>query len=102
MIRPPPRSTLFPYTTLFRSCLREERDDLRLITLKEYDVHRQMRFVVKISPHPLPNRDHLWVVCNGSHPHCSAHNSPRFIFVNVSKNNARASCLGFVLEQRPS
>src|SRR3712207_7400914 len=22
MIRPPPRSTLFPYTTLFRSCLR--------------------------------------------------------------------------------
>src|SRR5207244_2648451 len=37
------------------TCLREERDDLRLITLKEYDVHRQMRFVVKISPHPLPN-----------------------------------------------
>src|SRR5437870_11172636 len=28
MIRPPPRSTLFPYTTLFRSCLEtnEERD----------------------------------------------------------------------------
>src|SRR5438876_5602866 len=24
MIRPPPRSTLFPYTTLFRSVLREE------------------------------------------------------------------------------
>src|SRR5688572_30958214 len=23
MIRPPPRSTLFPYTTLFRSCARE-------------------------------------------------------------------------------
>src|SRR2546430_16881366 len=38
----------------------------------------------------------FWVVCNGSHPHCSAHNSPRFIFGNVSKKNARASCLGFV------
>src|SRR2546430_5805547 len=25
MIRRPPRSTLFPYTTLFRSCLREAR-----------------------------------------------------------------------------
>src|SRR2546421_1379374 len=25
MIRRPPRSTLFPYTTLFRSCEREER-----------------------------------------------------------------------------
>src|SRR3712207_9403933 len=26
MIRRPPRSTLFPYTTLFRSCLDEEPD----------------------------------------------------------------------------
>src|SRR2546430_10284147 len=29
MIRRPPRSTLFPYTTLFRSRLRERRDDAR-------------------------------------------------------------------------
>src|SRR5258708_16654628 len=29
MIRRPPRSTLFPYTTLFRSHLRAERDDAR-------------------------------------------------------------------------
>src|SRR5260370_7916997 len=29
MIRRPPRSTLFPYTTLFRSCCKE-RDDLKL------------------------------------------------------------------------
>src|SRR5947207_10333413 len=27
MIRQPPRSTLFPYTTLFRSSLRSARDD---------------------------------------------------------------------------
>src|SRR5258708_26031020 len=26
MIRRPPRSTLFPYTTLFRSCVRHHRD----------------------------------------------------------------------------
>src|SRR2546430_13529356 len=26
MIRPPPRSTLFPYPTLFRSCVDRERD----------------------------------------------------------------------------
>src|SRR5256885_11557334 len=29
MIRRPPRSTLFPYTTLFRSLARAERDDCR-------------------------------------------------------------------------
>src|SRR2546430_16525427 len=31
MIRRPPRSTLFPYTTLFRSVVRAERDPLALI-----------------------------------------------------------------------
>src|SRR5689334_15471080 len=31
MIRPPPRSTLFPYTTLFRSGLRAVGDSLRTI-----------------------------------------------------------------------
>src|SRR5438094_7871200 len=30
MIRRPPRSTLFPYTTLFRSWVDEQRDKLRL------------------------------------------------------------------------
>src|SRR5438309_5315464 len=29
MIRRPPRSTLFPYTTLFRSCIGEERSFIR-------------------------------------------------------------------------
>src|SRR2546430_13539361 len=31
MIRRPPRSTLFPYTTLFRSELKKLRPDLRII-----------------------------------------------------------------------
>src|SRR3712207_8002078 len=31
MIRRPPRSTLFPYTTLFRSCLQLPRNDIRMV-----------------------------------------------------------------------
>src|SRR3712207_8538684 len=33
MIRRPPRSTLFPYTTLFRSFLRSHQGEFRLIRL---------------------------------------------------------------------
>src|SRR5436190_12972499 len=29
MLRPPPRSTLFPYTTLFRSGLQRQKEDLQ-------------------------------------------------------------------------
>src|SRR2546429_7221664 len=32
MIRRPPRSTLFPYTTLFRSVVEDQPDNLKLIT----------------------------------------------------------------------
>src|SRR2546422_9854658 len=42
MIRRPPRSTLFPYTTLFRSVLRRElaeRADKNLPTLLQYRTH---------------------------------------------------------------
>src|SRR3712207_9494445 len=31
MIRRPPRSTLFPYTTLFRSCAHVQRPQLRIV-----------------------------------------------------------------------
>src|SRR5256885_10094270 len=34
MIRRPPRSTLFPYTTLFRSTIQPDRERLRLIILE--------------------------------------------------------------------
>src|SRR4030065_1719990 len=34
MIRRPPRSTLFPYTTLFRSCTRKSDED-RLMRIRE-------------------------------------------------------------------
>src|SRR5256885_10694179 len=36
MIRRPPRSTLFPYTTLFRSSLLSRRDDVRHATVDEH------------------------------------------------------------------
>src|SRR5256885_12660776 len=44
MIRPPPRSTLFPYTTLFRSRAREQRADVRL----QPAIRRAERAVVRI------------------------------------------------------
>src|SRR5947209_8949198 len=36
MIRPPPRSTLFPYTTLFRSAVASELHQARLAAEKEH------------------------------------------------------------------
>src|SRR2546425_5351269 len=61
MIRRPPRSTLFPYTTLFRSCAgwsfhdRDRQDgavDLRLVT-------RELRVIVAIdSPLRLRSEEH--------------------------------------------
>src|SRR5258708_30108756 len=38
MIRRPPRSTLFPYTTLFRSCAREQRLSPRAWRADDRDV----------------------------------------------------------------
>src|SRR3989449_4057080 len=36
MIRRPPRSTLFPYTTLFRSALRDIRDEtIKIVTVED-------------------------------------------------------------------
>src|SRR5687768_18516728 len=38
MIRRPPRSTLFPYTTLFRSTDRDVAGEHRLVALQDVDV----------------------------------------------------------------
>src|SRR5256885_8621638 len=40
MIRRPPRSTLFPYTTLFRSDMDEKRHDLAFIDYKSLGVRQ--------------------------------------------------------------
>src|SRR2546425_12343334 len=39
MIRRPPRSTLFPYTTLFRSLLTEQNQVVDLVTLSDHLQH---------------------------------------------------------------
>src|SRR5256885_13063133 len=43
MIRRPPRSTLFPYTTLFRSLL-EDRQDFMLAALLRHQQHALLGF----------------------------------------------------------
>src|SRR5256885_15734676 len=47
MIRRPPRSTLFPYTTLFRSVLRHDREFLHLAIQAPHGIAR--RLPVRIS-----------------------------------------------------
>src|SRR3712207_7824598 len=42
MIRRPPRSTLFPYTTLFRSAVQRSQNPVRLSYGKRGDQHRRM------------------------------------------------------------
>src|SRR5260370_1863050 len=44
MIRRPPRSTLFPYTTLFRACSRFTRDEDRRITRCDFGDARENIF----------------------------------------------------------
>src|SRR3712207_8745908 len=50
MIRRPPRSTLFPYTTLFRSCAENELvSDSRLGWGAEYELGSECRFLVALA-----------------------------------------------------
>src|SRR5256885_8532737 len=46
MIRRPPRSTLFPYTTLFRSKFRKNEDDRLLNFISQIRTSRQKRLVL--------------------------------------------------------
>src|SRR5271154_3552575 len=39
-----------------------------------------MRFFVKITSHPLPNHNHLRIVCNSSHLDRFAHSSPTVLW----------------------
>ena len=65
--------------------LGEKREDLRLIALKQYDLNGKMRFLVKIAPHPFPNRDHFRIVCNRAEPDCFAHTFPVFVSATFHK-----------------
>src|SRR2546426_5479419 len=56
MIRRPPRSTLFPYTTLFRSNLCEKRDDAEEFGVP-YGSRTRVAAVKGRCPRPLDERD---------------------------------------------
>ena len=60
-------------------------EDLRLVALKEDDLDGEVRFLVKVAAHALPNRNHFWIVGNGSQPDCFSHRPPQSLIPNVSK-----------------
>src|SRR6516164_4291388 len=46
----------------------QERANLRWVALEQYNLNRQLRLFVKVASHAFPNRHHLWIVCDSSHP----------------------------------
>src|SRR6516162_9637640 len=46
----------------------QERANLRFVTLEQHNLNWQLRLIVKVAPHAFPNRHHLWIVCDSSHP----------------------------------
>src|SRR3712207_8140632 len=75
MIRRPPRSTLFPYTTLFRSRKRERRLEHRRPLLEPDSVHPQQPLGVQASAAHLHRRlrpqDRKSTRLNSSHANIS-------------------------------
>jgi hypothetical protein len=51
----------------------QEGGDLRLVALKQHDFDGEMRFLVKVPSHALPDTDHLRIVCDGTYPDRPAH-----------------------------
>src|SRR5256885_16244313 len=52
-----------------------------------------MRFIVKVAPHPFPNRNHFRIVGDSSHPYCFAHRPPRFASAAFDKTSKYTPCL---------
>src|SRR4051812_49889317 len=72
MIRRPPRSTLFPYTTLFRSEIREGENNHRSINRgckhrkkikQSSNSHRKHFFAVRSEEHTSELQSHVNLVC---------------------------------------
>src|SRR5260370_29377538 len=66
MIRRPPRSTLFPYTTLFRSASIEERilaQALENVELAEQRLREIQKLVGRSEEHTSELQSHLNLVC---------------------------------------
>src|SRR5258708_30534902 len=80
MIRRPPRSTLFPYTTLFRSTFCDDRRGLSRALLKtvHFSVHFAFRFLLcggLSEPYETQNRVHP-ILFTAFGPHYSALGRP--------------------------
>src|SRR3712207_8417586 len=57
MIRRPPRSTLFPYTTLFRSARGRDKEVLRLLGLEDEPLRlRDLEAGLRQTPQPVPGK----------------------------------------------
>src|SRR5438034_11845166 len=72
MIRRPPRSTLFPYTTLFRSHVEKALQQVLILRVAALHCGRQERLPVlqrearrKRDPRALPRRDHVEGIVEG-------------------------------------
>src|SRR5947209_12391229 len=64
MIRRPPRSTLFPYTTLFRSGVGEDADaDLRRLHRDACDCHRHGDRTARSEEHTSELQSRQYLVC---------------------------------------
>src|SRR3712207_7216254 len=68
MIRRPPRSTLFPYTTLFRSAADEELQDRQRTDLR---CDRRRHRVGEVGPRSRPSLDRKSTRLNSSHANIS-------------------------------
>src|SRR2546430_3553613 len=69
MIRRPPRSTLFPYTTLFRSPAEIRRGEF--VDVGNLKIHRQLDFIVLAAIHFREFRDRKSTRLNSSHSQIS-------------------------------
>src|SRR5258708_19486804 len=68
MIRRPPRSTLFPYTTLFRSVAADDHHLIGLLTTPNLaDDVRGLRVRVEVRVHRQPHGDRKSTRLNSSH-----------------------------------
>src|SRR3989475_6433089 len=71
MIRRPPRSTLFPYTTLFRSPCVAQRREKALLPPDRVPPPRPLPIPIMVARHENPARDRKSTRLNSSHSQIS-------------------------------
>src|SRR2546422_11195511 len=88
MIRRPPRSTLFPYTTLFRSMPGQVGEDLEQVLVGREGAGRVAR------GRRTRDREHEQERCDG-YPHAAPHSTSGEI-LPTGRPSAKASALGWL------